>query len=645
MGKLRRESGYGILKGNMTNTKKLTAGLTLGALGTVFGDIGTSPLYVFQAIFGSLGLHLPITAANITGTTSLILWAVTLVVSVKYLLFVMRADNKSEGGIMALVALIRGGRLRNRYKAALTLLGVIGISLFYGDSVITPAISVLSAVEGLKVIVPSVDHLIIPITLAILSLLFLIQKRGTTVIGRLFGPIMLLWFGVIALGGGWQLIQHPEALQALSPFMALQFLASYPLLGFVVMAAVVLAVTGAEALYADMGHFGRAPISRAWFFVVFPALMLCYMGQGALLLHDPNAVTNPLPLLFPELVRAPVVLLATLATLIASQSVISGAFSLTRQAIHLGFLPKVVVKHTSVRAPGQIYIPLVNIVLFVLVVALVILFGSSQRLAGMFGVAVSGTLIIDSILFIVVMYSLWRKPVYVVILTALIFLPLDLLFVTSNMPKILNGAWFPVALAFIAFIIITTWIKGQAIVTKRRQLLEGTLQAFIDKVHVQQPAVIRLPGQAIYIGHHPNFAPLALHKAVDDLNELHESVVILSVQVANEAHVPVEERAVFDSLQYNDGISHLSLTYGFHDFINIPKTLESLRHLSPELDFNSEKAIYFISRSRVIPGKRHNLLGWRKALYCFMSRNAASTSDHYKLPVDRTVEMQSLIKL
>jgi KUP system potassium uptake protein len=629
----------------MTNTKKLTAGLTLGALGIVFGDIGTSPLYVFQAIFGSLGLGLQINHINIVGITSLILWAVTLVVSIKYLLIVMRADNKGEGGIMALVALIKGSRVRSRYKAGFIALGIIGVSLFYGDSVITPAISVLSAVEGLKVLVPSVDHLIVPITLGILSLLFLFQKRGTTIIGRLFGPIMFLWFGAIALGGGWQIIQNPEVLSALSPLMALQFLLMYPLVGFVVMAAVVLAVTGAEALYADMGHFGRAPISRAWFLIVFPALILCYLGQGALLLHEPTAISNPLPLLFPDFLRAPIVLLATLATLIASQAVISGAFSLTRQAMKLDFLPKMTVRHTSILAPGQIYIPLVNAILWVLVVLLVVFFGSSQRLAGVFGVAVSGTLIIDSILFIVVMYSLWRKSIYIVLLAALVFLPLDLLFVTSNLPKILNGAWFPIALAVLAFTIITTWTKGQRIVTKKRRLMEGSLQAFIDKVHVRQPVVIRLPGQAVYISHHPNFAPLALHKAVDELNELHENVVILSVQVTTEAHVPVEERASFDGLQYNDGISHLSLEYGFHDSINIPKTLESVRYLSPELDFNSDKAIYFISQSRVIPGKKHNLFGWRKALYCLMARNALSASDYYKLPIDRTVEMQSLIKL
>jgi KUP system potassium uptake protein len=369
------------------------------------------------------------------------------------------------------------------------------------------------------------------------------------------------------------------------------------------------------------------------------------MGQGALLLHNPAAAANPLPLLFPELLRGPVVLLATLAALIASQAVISGAFSLSRQAVHLDFLPKMLIRHTSVKSPGQVYIPLINIILFMLVISLVVLFGSSQRLAGVYGVAVSGTLIIDSILFIVVMRVLWRKSFYVVLGAVLLFLPLDLLFVTSSIPKVFSGGWFPIVLALISFLIITTWMKGQAIITRKRRLLEGSLQTFIDKIHARRPAVIRLPGQAVYISHHPNFAPLALHAAVDDLNELHEKVVILSVQVVTEAHVPVEERAVFDGLQYDDGISHLSLTYGFHDSINIPKTLESLRHLSPELDFDSEKAIYFVSRSRIVPDKTHSLIGWRKVLYVLMARNAMSTSDHYKLPIDRTVEMQSLIKL
>jgi KUP system potassium uptake protein len=394
-----------------------------------------------------------------------------------------------------------------------------------------------------------------------------------------------------------------------------------------------------------MGHFGRAPISRAWFFVVFPALMLCYMGQGTLLLHNPLAVSNPLPLLFPELMRIPVVILATFATLIASQSVISGAFSLTRQASHLDFLPKMLVRHTSIKEAGQVYLPFVNAILFTLVILLVISFGSSQRLAGAFGVAVSGTLLIDSLLFLVVTSSLWRRSLVVVFLATLLFIPLDLLFVTSNMSKIISGGWFPVSLALFAFLIITTWTKGQAIVGKKRRGLEGSLQVFVDKIQIKQPPVIRLPGQAVYISHHPNFAPLALHAAIDDLNELHEKVVILSVQITTSAHVPTEERAVFDGLKYDDGISHLSLSYGFHDSINIPKTLQSLRHLNPELDFNSEKAIYFISQSRVVPGKKHNLFGWRKTLYCLMARNTLSASDYYKLPIDRTIEMQSLIKL
>jgi KUP system potassium uptake protein len=638
-----QEVGY--TKSTMTKSKSLMAGLTLGALGIVFGDIGTSPLYVFKAVFGPLGLNLPVTAANIAGITSLIVWAITLVVSVKYLLFIMRADNKGEGGIMALAALVKGSHLRKSYKVGLIALGLIGMSLFYGDSVITPAISVLSAVEGLKVTAPGLGHLIIPITLTVLTVLFALQKRGTSAIGKLFGPIMLVWFVTIALGGLWQIILHPEVLSALFPYIAVQFFFANPFLGFVIMSAVILAVTGAEALYTDMGHFGRKPISRAWFFVVFPSLILCYLGQGALVLYNPIAASNPLPLLFPDLLQIPVVILATLAALIASQAVISGAFSLTRQAIQLDFLPKMLIRHTSVKSPGQVYIPIMNTILFALVIGLVIALGSSQKLAGVYGVAVSGTLIIDTILFIVVARVLWRKSMYIILGMAVLFLPLDLLFLTSNIPKVFNGGWFPLALAFVSFFVISTWMRGQSIIKKKRRLMEGSLQVFIDNLYIRKPAIIRLPGQAVYISHHPNFAPLALHAAVDDLNELHEKVVIISVQVVTAAHVPTEERASFNSLQYNDGISHLSLTYGFHDSINIPKTLESVRHMSPELDFDPKKAVYFVSRSRIIPGGQRNLMKWCKSLYCLMASNATSTSDHYKLPIDRTIEMQSLIKL
>lgn len=626
--------------------KKGAAGLALGALGVVFGDIGTNPLYALHVVFGPLGRHVAIDKINVHGIISLVIWSVTLVVSVKYIGFIMRANNKGEGGIMALVSLIKSSGLAKRYKWQFIVLGLIGVSMFYGDSAITPAISVLSAVEGLKVVEPSLHSLVLPITFIILAALFWIQKYGTAFIGRLFGPVMLLWFIAIALGGGWQIWQHPAILAALSPTAAVTFFVREPLIGFVAMGAVVLAVTGAEALYADMGHFGRAPIARAWFLVVFPALALCYMGQGALLLAHPVSIANPFILLFPESVRFSIVLLATLATLIASQSVISGAFSLTRQAVQLGFLPKMQVRYTSAREFGQIYMPLVNLVLFMFVSLLVFGFGSSVKLAGAYGIAVSGALAIDTILFVVVMRVLWHKPVRSVVLAFAVFSSLDLLFVTSNLYKIRHGGWFPLVLAAAIFLVITTWVKGQRIVSAERHFLEGSLQEFVDKIRLGKPPIKRIPGHAVYISHHPNRAPLALHATLDELHELSEKVVLVTVNTTNEAHIPEGERAVFDDLRYkDDGISHVTLSYGFHDSPNVPRTLETLRRTSPELDFDPEDTAYFISLSKVVRTKRRNLSGWRKALYSLMARNALSVTDYYKLPVERTVEMRSLIKL
>jgi len=626
--------------------KKSLAALAVGALGVVFGDIGTSPLYALHAVFGPVGQRLAIDRTNVYGIISLVIWSVMLVVSIKFVGFIMRADNKGEGGIMALVSLVKSGGLDKRRKYLFIFLGLIGVALFYGDSAITPAISVLSAVEGLKVVTPNLDSLILPVTFVILSGLFWIQKYGTNFIGRLFGPVMLVWFAVIALGGGGQIWQHPGILMALSPLQAITFFIDQPLMAFISMGAVVLAITGAEALYADLGHFGRPPIARAWFWVVFPALTLCYMGQGALLLHDPAAMANPFILLFPPAVRFSVVLLATLATLIASQSVISGAFSLTRQAVQLDFLPKMLVRHTSDHEIGQVYMPFVNLALFIAVSLLVFAFGSSVKLASAYGVAVSGTLAIDTILFIVVVRDLWQKSKRYVVLLGIAFVPVDLLFVSSNLSKIKHGGWFPLALAAVILLLIDTWRRGQKVIKQERKIMEGSLQAFVDRIRNMEPPLKRIPGEAVYISHHPDQAPLALHATVDELHELSEKVVLVTVKITDSAHVPETERAVFDSLRYkDDGISHLTLYYGFHDSPNIPRTLAALRHTSSELNFDPDEAAYFISLSRVVKTKRGNLANWRKSLYSLMSRNALSTTDYYKLPIERTMEMHSLIKL
>ena len=631
----------------MSPTKKASA-LALSALGVVFGDIGTSPLYAIGAVFGPSSFHVAASEEAVYGLISSVIWSVTVVVSIKYLAFITRADNKGEGGIMALVAQIKGSRLTPAASWLFIGLGLVGISLFFGDSAITPAISVLSAVEGLKVVAPNLTGFIVPATLVILTALFAIQRYGTSVIGRLFGPVMLVWFAVIGLGGTWQIWQHPAVLAALSPLTALRYFVLQPGPAFLSMGAVVLAVTGAEALYADMGHFGRKPIARAWFTAVFPALLLCYMGQGALILNDPTAAGNPLVLLFPAALRIPVVILATLATVIASQSVISGTFSLTRQAVELNFLPKMVVRHTSVKEGGQIYLPFVSALMFLAVCLLVLGFGSSARLAGAYGIAVSGTLAADTILYLAVMRFAWQRPIREIGWISAAFLPLDFLFISATLPKLLQGGWFPVLIGGFVFLLITTWVKGQAIVMAERKSLEGRLQRFIDTIQTIRPPITRVPGTAIYIGHHPGFTPLALHATVSDLHELPSKVVIVSVQTLTVAHVPEDERAVFDDLSYQDGISYVTFSYGYHDVPNIPHALELLcaqRKGNKDLALNLEKAAYFVSMGRILPTGRHNLAPWRKYLYILMARNAVSTSDYYKLPLERTVEMQSLIPL
>ena len=629
---------------DMSKTKKSLTPLAIVALGVVFGDIGTSPLYALQAVFGKGGQDFSVNQSNVYGIISLIIWSITIVVSIKFIGFIMRADNEGEGGIMALVSLIKENIIKHKW--VFITLGLIGVSLFYGDSIITPAISVLSAVEGLKVAAPSLSSFIIPITIAILTLLFWIQKYGTGAIGKLFGPIMLIWFVTIGLGGLWRIWQYPSALQTLSPYTAISYFTEHPLTAFLSLTAVVLAITGAEALYADMGHFGRAPISKSWFFIVFPALALCYIGEGALILHHTGITSNILIQLYPSRIRIVIVILAAIATVIASQSVISGAFSLTRQAVKLEFLPKMLVRHTSVKETGQIYMPFINFLLFVLVITLVVTFGSSARLANAYGIAVSGTIAADTILFLVVMRSIWDKSLLKVILTAIVFVPVDLLFISSNLQKVVHGGFFPLVIACITYLIINTWTKGEKIIDAERQSIEGPLSKYIENLHSQKPSIRRIPGAAVYLGHHPDFVPLAFKATVEELHELPQKVVIITVQTTTAAHVPKDKRAVVDNLGDDaDGISHLILYYGYHDTVNIPKVLKSLRNTTPELDIDLDKVAYFISSSKVILTKRHNMAGWRKSLYYLMDKNALSKSDYLKLPIKQTEEMQTPIML
>ena len=630
----------------MTRKHALVPGLLVGALGVVFGDIGTSPLYAVKVIFGQNGQFLPVSELTVYGILSLIVWTVTIVVTIKYIGFMMRAENKGEGGIMALVARTKTAKLSAEKKALLATLGIIGVAFFYGDSAITPAISVLSAVEGLNIMPTNVHVMIIPITLAVISGLFWLQHYGTAVIGRLFGPVMVLWFGVLAAGGLAQVIANPHILNSLNPLMGLQFIHAMPLTAFIAMGAVVLAVTGAEALYADMGHFGREPIKRAWLLLVFPALMLSYLGQGSQIVYDPSSVNNPFFLMYPSSLQVPLIILATLATVIASQSVISGAFSLTRQAVQMNFLPRMLIYQTSVRTLGQVYVPLVNILLFIAVTLFVLLFGTSEKLAGAYGIAVSGALMVDSLLLFAVARAVWPNRWRQVRLVIAGFLLLDLILVTANLPKILHGGWAPLMVAVAVLVIITVWRHGQTIIRRERRLMEGTLTAFVEKLHNHQlGSVNRIPGQAVFIGHHPGLAPLALHDSVDNLHELPQKLVIVYVKTSDAAHVPEDSRAVIDELMYRDGIAQVTLTFGFHDQPNVPHALSLIRGHSPEMDFDPYQAAYFVSLTRAVITARHNMPHWQKRLFELLDRNKLSASDYYKLPIDKTTELRTLIKL
>lgn len=623
--------------------KKRHAGwLFIGAIGVVFGDIGTSPLYALQSIFSVSGLTLR--PADIQGIISLILWSIIVIVTFKYVSLLMRANNHGEGGIMALVGLVRHVHTDKRRLALFTLVSFVGISLFYGDGIITPAISVLSAVEGTTLVFPAAAPLVIPIALTFLAGLFLLQARGTSLIGKLFGPIMILWFVVSALGGLTQILEYPAILSSLLPTTALSFILLHPLQSFIAMGAVILAITGAEALYADMGHFGRVAITKAWLLLIFPALVLTYLGQGALISAQPHAISSAYYLLFPDWAHLPVIVLATLATLIASQAIIAGVFSLTWQAVRLGFLPRLNIQHTSRYEFGQIYIPLLNWTMFALVVAVVVGFGSSKNLAAMFGMAVSGTLIVDTIFLLVIMRKLWRLSWTPIIATAIIVLSLEITFLLASGAKFFHGAWVPVLVAIIGFTFLSTWYRGHEIIKRRREDEEGTLGDFVARL--RRSKVPRTKGQAVYIGHHAGNAPMALHATLDRLHELHEHVVVVTVKTTNAAHVPEKQRAIFDELGHpDDGIAHLTLKFGYKDIPNVPHALELARDKSTEIDFNPHRATYFVSVTQPMIVHNKRMASWRKKLYLFMDRNADNSSKYFKLPLDRTIEMRSYIEL
>ncbi|AOE87064.1 potassium transporter Kup [Pseudomonas sp. TCU-HL1] len=614
-------------------------GLLVAAAGVVYGDIGTSPLYTLKEVF-SEQYGVQVNHDGVLGILSLIFWSLIWVVSIKYVLFILRADNDGEGGAMALTALAqRAAKSYPRLKAAVLLLGLFGTALFYGDSMITPAISVLSAIEGLDLAFDGISHWVVPLSLIVLVGLFLIQKHGTARIGIFFGPIMVLWFSVLGALGVFGIVQQPEVLKALNPYWCVHFFITHPGVGVAILGAVVLALTGAEALYADMGHFGRKPIARAWFYLVLPGLVLNYFGQGAVILGDASAARNPFYLLAPGWALLPMVLLSTLATVIASQAVISGAFSLTHQAMQLGYIPRMFVQHTSQQEQGQIYIGAVNWALMVGVVLLVLGFESSSALASAYGVAVTGTMLITTLLVSVVMLLLWKTPWWLAIPVLLGFLFVDSLFFAANVPKIFQGGAFPVVAGAALFVLMTTWKRGKQIVVERLDETALPLPLFISSIRSQPPH--RVQGTAVFLTARTDAVPHALLHNLLHNQVLHEQVVLLTVVGEDTPRVAADRRFEVDA--YGDGFFRVILHFGFIEEPDVPAALK-LCHLN-ELAFSPMSTTYFLSRETVIPTKRIGMARWREALFAFLLKNANSNLKYFNLPLNRVIELGTQVEI
>lgn len=620
----------------------LRLAFVIGALGVVFGDIGTSPIYTLQTLFSPDDPH-PIapTDTNVYGVVSLIIWSVTIIVTVTYVLLAMRISNDGEGGIMALITLVRQRAAQNRTQvvAFLAGLGILGAALFLGDSMITPAISVLSAVEGLESVDPELKTWVIPITVVIIAVLFLVQRLGTGAMGKVFGPVMLAWFTVVALCGVSGILRGPEILKAVSPTYAIGFVAGHPSSAFFALAAVILAVTGAEALYADMGHFGRKPITMAWLVLVFPACGLTYLGQGALILHNRANLSAPFFLLVPPWGRIPLVVLATAATVIASQAVISGAFSVTSQAVQLGYLPRLRVMHTSAATRGQIYVPWMNWLLMVSVLTLVLAFRSSASLAFAYGMAVAGTIAITTALLFYIAYHTWRAPRWLMLLGAGLLLLVDLLFFSAQFTKLVHGAWLPLAIGLTAFTIMVTWQRGRLLVTSRRQEMEGRLQDFVEKIEAMRGEIHVVDGTAIFLNPGKETTPLALRANVERNRIRHRHVAIVSVEVLPVPRlVDLGSRAEVDQLTHgDDGIVHVNLRFGYDESPNVPAALATLKANQTEGPLDLDNATYFLSRIELHAGEDRTMAGWRKHLFLATSHITSDASDHFGLPRDRVV--------
>ena len=616
--------------------------LAVGAIGIVFGDIGTSPLYAFRETFAGSN-PLALDNAHVLGVVSLIFWSMTLVVSIQYVTILMRADNKGQGGSLALVALISRSLSTSKHGWMAVLLGVFATSLFYGDSMITPAISVLSAVEGLTVVDSRFERFVIPTALVLLVFLFVIQKRGTAKVGALFAPVMIVYFAVIALLGTWQIIQSPEILWALNPYHAVNFFILDGWLAFLALGSVVLAVTGSEALYSDMGHFGRGPMRLSWFGFVMPCLLLNYFGQGAMIIGLPpeqaaEAIQNPFFFLASEEWRLPLVLLATVATFIASQAVISGAFSITHQAIQMGYIPRLIIRHTSETEGGQIYIPVVNWALMVAVIVLVLTFQTSSNLANAYGIAVTGAVTIDTLLMAVLLVGVWKWRWWYAAPVVVLFLIVDGAYFAANLIKVPQGGWFPLLVGFIAFTLLTTWARGRKLMRERMSESALPLEIFAKSA---KNSAVRVPGTAIFMASSTAGVPSALLHNIKHNKVLHERVVILTISIADVPYVDSEARCEMTDL--GDGFYRAVLHYGFMEETDVPLGLKKLERCGGEFDMMHTS--FFLSRQTLLPSEKPGMPLWREKIFAWLLRNSASAMDFFKLPTNRVVELGSQVEI
>jgi KUP system potassium uptake protein len=612
--------------------------LAIGSIGVVYGDIGTSTLYAFrEAISAATGSGNPASAPVVLGILSLIIWALLLVVTAKYVLILLRADNKGEGGTLALMALASHALMRR--GGIVVLLGIISGALFYGDAIITPALSVLSAIEGLKVATPAFDAYVVPLTVIVLVALFTVQSRGTANVAAFFGPVMLLWFGAIAAAGIWHSAHNPIVLLAFNPLYGIEFLLEHGIVAFYTLGAVFLVVTGAEALYADLGHFGRKPIRFAWLVIVLPALTLNYLGQGAVVLANPKSIANPFFLLYPEWALLPMVLLATIATVIASQAVISGAYSLTRQAIQLGLLPRLEIRHTSEELFGQIYMPRVNTLLLCGVLFLVILFRSSSALASAYGIAVTGTMVVTAVMAIVVVWRVWRWPLAAALALMLPFVFVDVVFLSANMLKIVEGGWMPLALGALVMVIMYTWRRGSRLLFEKTRRIETPLESLVKNLEKKPP--VRVPGTAVFLTSDPLSAPTALMHSLKHYKVLHEKNVILTIETADGPHVNAAERVRIEPV--GKTFLRVVLTFGFMETPNVPKALAIARKLGWQFDIMSTS--FFLSRRSLRPSTHSGMPHWQDRLFIGLTRVANDATDYFQIPTGRVVEVGTQVTI